>query len=384
MLLVWANKFAKNGDDLYITGSSSNDFFRYIKNYMRDITVLGWDVSDPMLDISQLEKFDDSIGVKVILNSAKLSYMKKSKIIKKAVRESDSISVKMPLPMSIIACHYALKYKKPFVIESGADGFTSLWHHGGSIKYKLLAVPVDLIVKYYHKKAKYIAYVSNFFLQNKYPSKAKQIGCSDAIVYNPGIEILEKRIDKTKNHKGAYVLGLVGASQIEYRGHDRLIKAAKVLIDQGYDLQIEFLGGGTADEKRIQLAKKLGIEKRIKFCGRRPHTDVLEWLDHIDVLVMPTSVEGIGRSIIEAMSRGCPVIGTLETGIKEQIASDCLVHVNDVDSLADTIKRIISSTEYSCICSYENYYRAFKYNGNFTNRIRIDFYNEFYKELLKA
>ena len=62
---------------------------------------------------------------------------------------------------------------------------------------------------------------------------------------------------------------------------------------------------------------------------------MFEWIDNLDILVMPTLAESLGRAVIEAMSRGCPVIGSIETALPEQIGSDCITYARNADSIAE-------------------------------------------------
>ncbi len=379
MYLVRGEVFFQHNGKYYVTGSSSNLFFKMLVRAIGPFTMMIWvDHRTDKFNPSNMEEFDDSLGIQIIPIDKPNGYLKKSSYIKEVVKNADCLSFKLPLPESIIGCFWALLYKKPFVIESGGDSKASLWYHGG-LAYKLAAWPTDMIVRIQHKLAKHIIYVSKSLLQRCYPSKARQIGCSDAIIGLPEDGILQKRIEHINSKKGPFILGLIGATHAEYRGHDTLIEAASVLVSKGYDVKVSFLGGGNADEKRRTTARRLNVEDRVEFFGRVPHDQVLDWIDGIDILVMPTLVESLGRAVIEAMSRGCPVIGTYETALGEQIGSDCLVHARNVNEIVTIIERIINHKDYATYCAYENFYRSMKYNCDYTYRLRKEFYDEFYK-----
>lgn len=378
MILVRGIKFVKSENKLYIIGSASNETFCYLTIAMGQITILAWiDEDSSKYDLSKMEILDESLPITVIPHK-KVGLYKRLKIIYQTIKEGDCFNFKLALPDSIIGCFFAILLRKPYVIESGSDMKTSLWYHGGLL-YKIAAYPFNFIIYLEHRFASHIIYVSKRFLQEKYPSKARQIGISDTILTTPPETILEKRILRIQNSKKDFVLGLIGATHVEYRGHDTLIKAAAKLVEKGYNIKVRFLGGGTGDNKRIALAHSLGVENIIEFSGRKKHEDVLTWIDDIDVLVMPTLQETLGRAIIEAMSRGCPIVGSIETAIGEQIGSDCLVHARNVDEIVDTVERIISNKNYAIACAKENYYRSFKYNSDYTFSLRKEFYDKFYE-----
>lgn len=377
MLVVRGDLFIRDNDKFYIVGSGSNQFYKLVAMVMGPYKMMAWTIDKGNYNLEHLEVFDETMGIELVINSDKVSLFKKINIIRKAVKNADCLSFKLPLPHSIIGCLWAILYSKKYVVESGGDLLTALWYHEG-IAYKLMAVPMNLIVRLEHRLAKHIIYVSKIFLQKKYPSKARQLGCSDAVIYITPESVLAKRIDKITNKRGCFRLGLIGVTQAGYRGHDTLIKAASLLKDKGYDIKVSFLGGGTADDKRRKYAEKCGMKGHIEFCGRIKHDEVLSWIDNIDILVMPTLQETLGRAVIEAMSRGCPVIGTYETALGEQIGSDCLVHARSVSEIANAIERIIKHKDYALMCARENFYRAMKYNIGLTYEFRKEFYDEFY------
>lgn len=377
MLIVRGDSFIIDNEKIYIVGSGSNRFYKLLATVMGPYKMMAWTIDKGNYNLEHLEVFDETMGVELIINSDKISLFNKFNLIRKAVKNADCLSFKLPLPHSIIGCFWAILYNKKYVVESGGDLLTALWYHEG-IAYKLTAVPMNLIVRLEHRFAKHIIYVSKNFLQKKYPSKARQLGCSDAVIYITPESVLTKRIDKIANKRGCFRLGLIGVTQAGYRGHDTLIKAASLLKDKGYDIKVSFLGGGTADDKRRKYAEKCGMKGQIEFCGRIKHDEVLSWIDNIDILVMPTLVESLGRAVIEAMSRGCPVIGTYETALREQIGSDCLVHARNVQEIASAIERIIKHKDYALMCARENYCRAMKYSSDLTYKFRKEFYDEFY------
>lgn len=378
MMIIRGDEFIKEGDDIYIVGSPSNYFYQLTTDAMGPVSILGWVIDKGSYNLAHLEKYTPNSKMKLVIYPASISLFSKIKIISGAVRHADCVTVKTPLPNSIIACLFAWIYRIPFVLESGADSFASLWYHGG-FKHKIMAWPIDLIVKFEHRIAKHIIYVSKYFLQKKYPSKARQMGCPDTVLKLPGELVLQQRLERISHHAGPYVLGLMGETHVEYRGHDRLIQAMAILKGRGYDVCTRFLGGGLGDDQRKQTAIKYGVEDRVEFCGRIKHDDVFRWIDDIDVLVMPTMAESLGRAVIEAMSRGCPVIGSIETAIKEQIGSDCLIHARNVKEIADAIEYMILHQEYATLCAYENFYRAKKYDSDITFARRKSFYDRFYQ-----
>lgn len=380
MLIIRNDKFVIQNNEIYIIGSASNELYTNNIFQMGNIEILGWIVDTP--NINGLEKLTLNKQIKLYLYDDKLSFFKKCNVIKRHVIKADSISLKLCIKDAMIACYYANRHKKNYVIESGSDAFASAWHHGGGLKYKIAAIPFEILARYYHKKAKYIIYVSRKYLQNKYKSNAYQIGCPDVVLEKTSKKILENRIEHINLTTSKFTLGLIGSTNVEYRGHDTLIKVAGILNREGYKIDVRFLGSENGKEKRLKTARLEHIEDKIYFDGYKDKRGVYSWIDQIDVLVMPTLTETLGRAVIEAMSRGCPVIGSIETALIEQIPSDCLAEAKNVNQICEILRHMFSSKSYMKNCAYENFYRARKYLSSETNIIRKKFYDNFYKKVL--
>jgi glycosyltransferase involved in cell wall biosynthesis len=96
---------------------------------------------------------------------------------------------------------------------------------------------------------------------------------------------------------------------------------------------------GPGDPRLWQAkASRLGLASRIEFCGVVPSgVEVLSWLDTVDIYLQPSFQEGLPRALIEAMSRGCPAIGSTAGGIPELLSADCLHRPGDADGLGRLI-----------------------------------------------
>ena len=240
---------------------------------------------------------------------------------------------------------------------------------------------MSIVTKWLVKNSEYVLYVSQWFLQKRYPTKGLSVACPDVFLKEPNEQVLINRLTKIDNlkEKKTLKLGLIGSLSVSYRGHSTAIKALDLLKRQGVSCQLYFLGGGSK-KNWIEYSRKYDVENSVIYSGTLPSGEpVLNWIDEMDILIMPTQAETLGRAIIEAMSRACPVLGSVETAIGEQIGSDCLFYAEDYIRLASLIKRMINDTDYMRYCAYENFYRSFKYSNKQTDKIRNEFFR-IYKE----
>lgn len=331
-------------------------------------------IDDPKMEAYALPSVTKSIGSFLSFERR----MKAKKILEQAIAKSDAAIIRLPSTIGNQAVGICIKYKKPFLVEVVGDPYASLYYHS---KAGRIVAPFEYLrMKHLVKEAPYVVYVSRSFMQKKYPTTGQSIGCPDANI--PAIDkaAIYERIKKIEDKKDCYVLGLIGSLNVDYRGHDTLIKVMKQLSDEGIDCKVRFLGGGN-QERWIEFAKKLEVEHKVEFSGFLPGGEkVLEWIDNIDILVMPTKVESLGRAVIEAMSRGCPVIGTRTTALSEQLGDDCLVYPEDIDSIKEKVRYMITNQEYAKYCAYENFYRAHKYLNSMTEPLRKAFFDKFEQE----
>lgn len=106
------------------------------------------------------------------------------------------------------------------------------------------------------------------------------------------------------------------------KGHTILASAAKDIIALFPETTFLFVGAEseTEDQRRIiadiwNIARKNGIEDHIKLVGWV--SNVRDLMRYADVAVIPSIQEGFGRTVIEAMAEGTPVVASRVGGMAE-------------------------------------------------------------------
>jgi glycosyltransferase involved in cell wall biosynthesis len=122
------------------------------------------------------------------------------------------------------------------------------------------------------------------------------------------------------------------------------------------------------------LSRRLGISGSVTFHGHLKRSDVRGILDRSDLFILPSRQEGLPRSVIEAMSRGLPVIATDIGGIPELLHRDALVRPDDPQALSDKIYEFITNTELLRRMSVANVIRARDYTHAALKPRRTKFY----------
>jgi len=295
-------------------------------------------------------------------------------VIKKAVLEHDCLIARLPSSAGYTAVRYAKKYHKSYLIEVVGCTWDALWNH--SYKGKVLALPRYFDMKKSIKDAPYVIYVTNEFLQKRYPTKGKSIGCSDVVLPNISENVLDTRLEKIEQKRDdkPIILGTTAAIDVRYKGQEYVIKAISRLNKEGHNFEY-YLAGGGDDSYLKNLAEKYDIINKVKFLGSLPHEMVFRYLDDIDIYIQPSKQEGLPRALIEAMSRGCPALGSTTGGIPELLNSDFIFHNGSVDEICKLLKMMNRNVMVKeAIRSFD---KAKEYNKDLLNKKRNLFYLSF-------
>lgn len=134
-----------------------------------------------------------------------------------------------------------------------------------------------------------------------------------------------------------------------YKGFDLLIKAWGRIAKNHPSFVLQF--AGTGSEKSVKFLKKHiednGIEKQVEFLGFRD--DMESIYKESSIFVLSSRYEGFGLVLIEAMSQGCACIacdfGGRQGDIIQHGYNGLLCPIDNVDSLADSIEKLISDKQ---------------------------------------
>lgn len=309
-----------------------------------------------------------------IRSSKELLNLKNFKMFEKEILSCDCAIIRLPSVLGIFAEKVCRKNGIPYILEVVGCPLDSLYDFG--IVNRFCGYIYSALTKRIVKRSKYTVYVTKFFLERRYPTDGAYIDCSNVTLDNYGTVDLHRRKNRIElfNAKNSVVLGTCANLEAIYKSHSDAIKVTKILNDLGYNATYQIAGGG--DRTRLQaIATSLNIQDKVEFLGELKHSKVFSWIDSIDIMLHPSRQEGLCRAIIEAMSRGCPVIASDVGGIHEQILEGCIFHKGDIDTIVDIITKQNSETlkqqmEY-------NYQKAADYRYDVLYKRRRDFFNQF-------
>lgn len=273
----------------------------------------------------------------------------------------------------------AKKLRKPYLIECAGCAWEGFWYH--SLKGKLVAPYMEYRERIDVRDASYVIYVTEKWLQKRYPTKARHVTyASNVILTGVDPEALSNRINKIKNKKDkdVFVIGTTAAINHKAKGQQYVIKAMKKLKTD-FNIRYELVGGGSS-EYLESVAKECGVDDKVIFKGQLNHEEVLKWLDGIDLYIQPSQQEGLPRALIEAMSRGCPAIGSKIAGIPELLQGDVLFKAGSVNQLISVMRKMFASnlSDYAIV----NYNKATEYKLDVLNERRNTFYKLYRNEVV--
>lgn len=107
------------------------------------------------------------------------------------------------------------------------------------------------------KKAPYIVYVNNEFLQKRYPTKGKSNNCSNVILTKFDDLVLKRRLDKIGLMKNTskLVIGTIAAVNVRFKGQQYVIEALGQLRKESItNFEYQLVGDG--DQSYLKLVAK--------------------------------------------------------------------------------------------------------------------------------
>lgn len=296
-----------------------------------------------------------------------LDYRTKRKInqiIEQAIISTDAVIVR--LHGANQAIDYATKYGKPCLVEVVGCPFDALWNY--NLKGKLLAISQCLRMKAYVKKAPNVIYVTERFLQKRYPTNGKHIGCSDVKLS----DIDSNNIKVKHKNSGRFIIGTAAAIGVKYKGQQYVIKALGILKRMGFR-NIEYQIAGHGDASYLEnVAKKCNVTDQVRFMGSIPHDQISKWFKSLDLYIQPSNQEGLPRALIEAMSCALPCIGSNVGGIPELLDDAVIFKKKDVNVLASVIQKMFD-LEFRKQQAQKNYKKSLEFEVAKLDKKRVDF-----------
>jgi glycosyltransferase involved in cell wall biosynthesis len=153
---------------------------------------------------------------------------------------------------------------------------------------------------------------------------------------------------------------------------------------EGLDARLVVVGDGRFQRELQVLARSLGVANRVDFYGQLPAgVAVRAVLDEADLFLLPSRTEGLPRSMVEAMARALPCIGSSVGGIPDLLSPEDLVPPGDVAALAAKICQVARDPDRLARMSSTNLAVAQTYRETLLRERRATFYRRVREETEK-
>ena len=140
-----------------------------------------------------------------------------------------------------------------------------------------------------------------------------------------------------------------------YKNAHTLVEAfGKFIAATGLPHELVFVGrldpfhrdGGDYGDMLREIARRHGVEDRLRFTGPVPAEDLRSFYKMADVYVQPSFYETFGKTVTEAFFCGCPVIGA-NTSATPEIVGDAglLFDPDNAGELAACLRRVLAEPD---------------------------------------
>jgi glycosyltransferase involved in cell wall biosynthesis len=160
-------------------------------------------------------------------------------------------------------------------------------------------------------------------------------GVAPLVQLETGVEIVPAA-QSVRPRVGDAPLRILWAGRLQpWKGLPLLLKAlAKLPAGASYELRV--LGQGPCERRWRRLARRLGVDGLIQWCGWPDYAGQLPHYQWADVFAFTSLRDTSGTGLLEALSAGAPIVGLAHQGAADVMTSDCAVAV-DASSPAKAI-----------------------------------------------
>lgn len=306
------------------------------------------------------------------------NYRKIRRELKDNMQNADVVLVRLPSILGFIAAYVAFSSHKKIIVEQVGSAYEAMNTHG-TLVGKIAAPFFEWINRRIVKRADYVSYVTLSKLQLDYPTSGFNSAISDVILNR----VLEpNEIDYAKFHLPVFRIGLIGGFDARYKGQDMLLKAVSQLgKDIKDNIELYFVGKGDSTWLENEAAT-LQLSENIKFIGAKESgKEIFDFLSSLSLYVQPSLTEGMPRALLEAMSVGCPVLGSDVGGIPDVLDEGLRHTPKDFNKLSNQIACFYNNRQVLVEESDKNLSRIRPFLKSQLDENRMIFYKKIIKDL---
>ena len=191
--------------------------------------------------------------------------------------------------------------------------------------------------------------ISRGFDENKFTVIANAVNIEQFNVITPQDKAKNADLADSLQLTDCDVLGFLG-SFYAYEGIDLAIAAMPTVLAKNPRARLLLVGGGPQEQNLKQQVILLGLEGKVIYTGRVPHSEVGKYYSLVDLLVYPRKAMRLTNLVtplkpLEAMAQGKPVLASDVGGHKELISDNetgFLFKAGDSVELAERLLELLA------------------------------------------
>ncbi|HEY0808177.1 MAG TPA: glycosyltransferase family 1 protein [Pseudonocardiaceae bacterium] len=153
------------------------------------------------------------------------------------------------------------------------------------------------------------------------------------------VDVLEGAANRTAR---PYVLS--GGNRMPNKNFDRLLEAWALIPPAERPKLV--ITGSHGDDPLRPVVRRLGLDDDVELRGWVTSEELAALYDHASAYVFPTLFEGFGLPVLEAMARGCPVIGS-DIPVLHEVGGDDMAYFDptDLESIATAVRTLVNDAD---------------------------------------
>lgn len=169
------------------------------------------------------------------------------------------------------------------------------------------------------------------------------------MIYNPidNEEIIRKSKEKIENFRDKKITFISVGRLVKEKGFDILLKAHKLLLEEGVINNVVILGEGSERENLEKYIKENSLEKSVKLLGFKENP--YPYIRQADIIVIPSRYEGFSLVAAESLVLEKKIVSTNCSGpleILEEGKYGLIVDKENEAELKEGMKKIIVCEKY--------------------------------------
>jgi glycosyltransferase involved in cell wall biosynthesis len=200
---------------------------------------------------------------------------------------------------------------------------------------------------------------------------------ADIDVIHLGVNPVDVLDQPTERPARPYVLA--GGNRMPHKNFDRLLEAwTRIPTDLRPKLVIT---GSHGDDPLLPTVARLGLSADVELRGWVSADELAALYDGASAYVFPTLFEGFGLPVLEAMARGCPVLGS-DIPVLREVGGDDMAYFdpNDPESMAAAVRALLADPDAQTTMATAGRKRA----ATFSWKRTADATAEVYRRLARA